>query len=55
MVALADMARSGVRLDDDTISRLAGEEARNSRWGRIALWIGALSLLGIAWQFLFAR
>jgi ubiquinone biosynthesis protein len=55
MVALADMARSGVRLDDDTIRRLAGAEARNARWGRIALWIGALSLLGIAWQFLFAR
>jgi ubiquinone biosynthesis protein len=48
------MARGGVRLDDDTIRRLASEEAQRTRWGRIALWIGALSLLAIALQF-FAR
>lgn len=55
MLALADMARGGVRLDEDSIARLAGEEARGSRWGRIALWVGALSLLVIAWRLLFGN
>jgi ubiquinone biosynthesis protein len=47
-VALGEMARGGVRLDDNSITRLAAEEARRTRSGRIALWIGALSLLAIA-------
>ena len=55
MVALADMARGGVRLDSDSIRRLAGEESRRTRWGRVALWVAALSLLALAWQSLLAR
>jgi ubiquinone biosynthesis protein len=48
MTALGEMARAGVRLDDNSIARLAREEARQTRFGRVALWIGALSLLAIA-------
>jgi ubiquinone biosynthesis protein len=57
MAALADMSRGGLRLDDDSITRLAGEEARRTRSGRAALWIGALALAAIAlmlatgWKF----
>jgi ubiquinone biosynthesis protein len=43
-VALAEMARSGLRLDEETVRSLAREEARRTRWGRVALWIIALSL-----------
>ena len=47
-VALSDMARSGFRLDEETVRELAREEARRKRWGRVALWIGALSLAILA-------
>ena len=49
--ALGDMARGGVRLDDATIERIAAEEARRGRSGRVALWIGALALVVIAGIF----
>jgi len=45
---LAEMARSGLRLDAETVRALAREEARHNRWARLGIWIGALSLLGIA-------
>jgi ubiquinone biosynthesis protein len=54
MVALGESVRSGVRLDEASIDRLAEAEARRTRWGRAALWIGALSLLALA-AFEFAR
>jgi ubiquinone biosynthesis protein len=47
-VALAEMARSGFRLDEETVRSLALEEARRTRWGRVALWIIALSLAALA-------
>jgi len=47
-IALGEMARSGFRLDEEAIRHLAGEEARRTRWGRVALWIGALSLAVLA-------
>jgi ubiquinone biosynthesis protein len=47
-LALADMARGGFRLDDDTVERLAAAQARHGRWSRWALWVGALALAGIA-------
>jgi ubiquinone biosynthesis protein len=47
-VALAEMARSGVRLDDETVERLAAAQARHNRWTRLALWTGALALAAIA-------
>jgi ubiquinone biosynthesis protein len=51
-LALAEMARGGLRLDDDSIERLAIAQARQSRWTRRALWTGALALAAIAlWLF----
>ncbi len=47
-LALADMARGGLRLDDDTVERLAAAQARHNRWTRRALWTGALALVAIA-------
>lgn len=47
-VALAEMARNGLRLDEETVRQIACEEARATRWGRVALWIGALSLAALA-------
>jgi ubiquinone biosynthesis protein len=46
-LAFAEMAKAGVRLDDHSIERLAAEQARHGRWSRIALWLGALSLLAL--------
>jgi ubiquinone biosynthesis protein len=51
-LALADTARDGFRLDQDTLERLAAAEARKDRWGRWALWVGALALMGIAARLL---
>ena len=46
--AFASMARDGLRLDEETIRRLATEEAAKSRSGRWALWLAAAALVGIA-------
>lgn len=51
-VALHDMARNGLRLDQETVRQIAYEEARHTRWGRVALWIGALSLAVLAFAHL---
>ena len=47
-IALAETTRNGVRLDDDTIARLAANNAQAARGSRMALWVGALALVGIA-------
>jgi ubiquinone biosynthesis protein len=47
-LALADATREGFRLDQDTVERLAAAQARQGRWGRVALWVGALALVAIA-------
>jgi len=47
-VALAEMSRSGLRLDDETVRQMAYEQARRNRWSRLALWIGAISLAVLA-------
>jgi ubiquinone biosynthesis protein len=55
-VALAEMSRQGIRLDDDSVDRLARAEARANRGSTLALWIGALSLAALAlWQLGFGR
>jgi ubiquinone biosynthesis protein len=46
-LGLAEMARSGVRLDDATMKDLASR-SRRSRAADVALWIAALSLVAIA-------
>jgi ubiquinone biosynthesis protein len=48
VTAFAEMSRSGVRLDDDTVRRLASENARSSRWRTLALWVAAAALTTIA-------
>lgn len=45
---LSEMARTGIRLDAETMRALAREEARHNRCTRLAIWIGALSLLSLA-------
>src|SRR5262249_31628373 len=47
-LALADVARSGLRLDDATVAHLAAAQAQQGRWTRLALWVGALALATIA-------
>ena len=47
-LALAEMARGGLRLDDDTLERLAAAQAHANRWTRWALWVGALALAAMA-------
>ena len=42
------MVDEGLRLDADTVERLAREHERHRRGPRLALWVGALSLLVIA-------
>ena len=51
--AFAEMAHDGLKLDDETIARLAEEQAKRGRTGRAAVWIGALSLAVIALTMLF--
>jgi ubiquinone biosynthesis protein len=47
-LALAQSARDGLKLDDDTLERLAAAQAHHNRWTRRALWIAALALAAIA-------
>ena len=44
------MAEHGLRFDDETALRIGKAEARATRWGRVALWVGALALVWIAVQ-----
>jgi ubiquinone biosynthesis protein len=53
VTSLAQMASSGVRLDDDTVARLAAEDARRARWSTLALWTGSLALAAIAIKYYF--
>ncbi len=51
VIGLAEMSRSGVRLDDKTVDDIASR-SRRSRLSDVALWIGAVSLLLIALKVL---
>ncbi|HEV7415123.1 MAG TPA: 2-polyprenylphenol 6-hydroxylase [Tianweitania sediminis] len=44
------MAENGMRFDIETARAIGREEARHTRWGRAALWVGALALVWIAVQ-----
>ena len=46
--ALSEGARDGFRLDAATLKQLAREQSRRNRWGRAALWVGALSIAALA-------
>jgi ubiquinone biosynthesis protein len=54
-LTLAGAAREGFRLDEDTVERLAAAQARQGRWGRLALWIGALALVAVAIRLFVAN
>ena len=47
--ALAETARAGLRLDEETIERLAAAQARHDRWSRRALWVVAALLAVAVW------
>jgi ubiquinone biosynthesis protein len=51
--ALSAMAEEGLRLDDQTVERLAEAQGRENRTSRIGIWIGALALAAIALALLF--
>jgi ubiquinone biosynthesis protein len=53
--ALAETARDGLRLDQETIERLAAAQAHHDRWGRRALWIAAAALLAMAAGLIWLR
>lgn len=47
---VGDMAENGMKLDPATVKAIGKAEAKESRWGRRALWVIALSSLYIAWS-----
>ncbi|WP_421855559.1 2-polyprenylphenol 6-hydroxylase [Oricola sp.] len=47
---VGEMAESGLKLAPETVDEIGKSEARESRSGRVALWIIALAALWIAWQ-----
>jgi ubiquinone biosynthesis protein len=49
-IAVDQMAANGLRFDPETARTIGREEARHTRWGRVALWVIALTLIWIAVQ-----
>ncbi len=47
-LALGDMARNGIALDEATIARLANAQSRADRPRTLAIWLGALALVALA-------
>ncbi|MFZ2100602.1 MAG: 2-polyprenylphenol 6-hydroxylase [Oricola sp.] len=47
---IGDMAENGMKLAPDTVAQIGKAEARESRSGRVALWIIALAAVWIAWH-----
>jgi len=47
---IEEMAEGGMKLAPDTVNAIGKAEARESRSGRVALWVIALAALWIAWQ-----
>lgn len=47
---IEEMAEQGMKLDPDTVDAIGKAEARESRSGRVALWIIAAAAVWIAWQ-----
>jgi ubiquinone biosynthesis protein len=52
-LALATVARDGLRLDDDTVARLAKAQSRASRWRTVGLWVLAACAAIVAGGLLF--
>jgi ubiquinone biosynthesis protein len=51
--AFAEMAEQGLRLDNDTVERLAETQSRQNRCSRIGIWVGAIALAAIALTLIF--
>jgi ubiquinone biosynthesis protein len=51
--AFAGLVEEGVRLDDDTVERLAKAQSRQNRASRIGIWVAAIALAVIALTLLF--
>jgi ubiquinone biosynthesis protein len=47
---LETMTREGFRLSPETIAAMGRAEGRKSRWRTIAIWIIALTFIGIWWS-----
>jgi hypothetical protein len=47
------MVEEGLRLDTDTVERLAEAQSRRNRASLIGIWVGALALAAIALSLLF--
>jgi len=45
--------KGGIGLDEKTTEALAAAQANHNRSGRLALWVGALSLVAIAFSQIF--
>ena len=50
---IQEMGRNGLRFDAATAEAIGRAEARHTRSGRIALWVGAVSLAAIALKLVF--
>ena len=42
------MAEDGLRLDEESVARIAQAQSSQDRWTRLGIWVGALALLAIA-------
>jgi ubiquinone biosynthesis protein len=42
------MAEDGLRLDEESVARIAQAQRSQDRWTRLGIWVGALALLAIA-------
>ena len=51
--AFAAMVEDGLRLDNDSVERLAEAQSRRNRVSRAAIWVGAIALVAIALTLLF--
>ncbi len=45
---IEDMADNGIRLSQESINAIGKAEARESRWGRVALWVVAVAAIWLA-------
>ena len=48
LAGFAEMSKNGVRLDDETVKKIATERSYANRWMTWAIWLAALSLLAVA-------
>jgi ubiquinone biosynthesis protein len=51
--AFAVMAEEGLRLDDESVARLAEAQRREDHWSRTGIWVGAAALVAIALALVF--